>query len=1142
MKKVLLIFLSLSCCYMAFSQNLVSDTTFAGKCYREAKTMLDKRQFNMFDSILIYSEKSAELYSKHKIWKGLLGSLCNQIQVYARNGYEEQVILLKDSIGHLSTKYYGENNLYLAEAYHYLGFNYNLFKKIDQAIENFNKAIEIRRQKLGETNPTLALSFANLAVSYANKNDHNFAISLFKKAKRIYLDNYTDKNSMVAYCNIQIGKCYQNLVKIDSAIFFINEALVTYKSIFGENNASVAESYSSLSDIYDDNFEFDKALELTNKSLDINMRIFGEQSKPVYYNYYSLGMIYINKSDFNKSLIYFLKSLDINKSLFGEKNFEAASMYNSIGAIYLRRYETGKALEYFNKSISVFLGLQGDYDSELASAYNNIGITYMGLEEYDLSLKNHFKALEIRTKTLGYYNFNVAVSYNNIGAAYNEKMEFDSAEENLFKSRDILLKIYGSNYPYLEIIYANLSRSCLGKSEYDNALDYLKIASGISRKYFGIKSLRSVEDYRLMGDVYLKKSDYRKALEYYHKSIYSNICNNSDSIDIKAIPRISNFISFLDLLKAFQQKADIFALLAKNPRYAKEIPEFKELSKSELYHLSLQNLLNCDTLFAFTRKISSKLDDKIVISNLVKDSYAESIYACINYPINEKIRSKNDLKVLAFNLSEKDKSGTLVEALTSKESLKFAGIPDTLLQKESELKVNLSYFEKNLAESTSNSVRLNYSDKLFELNRSYEELIKKFEKEYPDYFDLKYQSKNLSVKDLQEILGSNTAIRSYFTGDSILYIFTLTKNKLEIQQVPGTKNLNDSILWFRYGLSNIKPSMQETYRRIGYFLFKKLFPDIKTLDKKITNLIIIPDGSLAIIPFECLLTQNYKGDIKDYKAYPYLINKFNISYSYSVSLFYKTFSNEKFPSVEITKLNDWLALAPVFDDKNDQEYLESTRMLQNELGELHTDTILKKRSLFNRNFISPLPSSEVETKTIFKIFDENNLKARLLLHQQANEHTIKSGDLENYKIIHFATHGFVNSEKPELSGILLAQDTTSSEDGILYSGEVYNLKLKADLVVLSACETGLGKIQKGEGIIGLTRALLYAGAKNIIVSLWQVADESTSNLMIDFYKNALENKANMSYSNALRKAKLNMINNGNYSHPFYWSPFILIGK
>ena len=200
--------------------------------------------------------------------------------------------------------------------------------------------------------------------------------------------------------------------------------------------------------------------------------------------------------------------------------------------------------------------------------------------------------------------------------------------------------------------------------------------------------------------------------------------------------------------------------------------------------------------------------------------------------------------------------------------------------------------------------------------------------------------------------------------------------------------------------------------------------------------------------------------------------------------------------------------------------------------------------------VPPLPGSENEVKSIFNEFDKRNLKTAVELKRNASEINIKSGELENYKYIHLATHGFVNSEKPELSGLLLAQVADSANeqnDGILYSGEIFNLKLNADLVVLSACETGLGKIKKGEGIIGLTRALLYAGAKNLMVSLWQVYDQSTSDFMISFYKNLLNEKSDrlsnsVRFAPLLQKAKLKMISEAKFAHPYYWSPFILIGR
>jgi CHAT domain-containing protein len=151
---------------------------------------------------------------------------------------------------------------------------------------------------------------------------------------------------------------------------------------------------------------------------------------------------------------------------------------------------------------------------------------------------------------------------------------------------------------------------------------------------------------------------------------------------------------------------------------------------------------------------------------------------------------------------------------------------------------------------------------------------------------------------------------------------------------------------------------------------------------------------------------------------------------------------------------------------------------------------------------------------------------------------INKGELENFDYIHLATHGFVNSQYPELSGLLLTQDSKSKEDGVLYTGEILGLNLNAELVTLSACETALGKKVEGEGVRGLSTAFLLAGSKNVIASLWKVSDESTSKLMIEFYTQLLSGKDKAS---ALRLAKLSLIKTENYSHPYYWAPFVQIG-
>jgi CHAT domain-containing protein len=195
--------------------------------------------------------------------------------------------------------------------------------------------------------------------------------------------------------------------------------------------------------------------------------------------------------------------------------------------------------------------------------------------------------------------------------------------------------------------------------------------------------------------------------------------------------------------------------------------------------------------------------------------------------------------------------------------------------------------------------------------------------------------------------------------------------------------------------------------------------------------------------------------------------------------------------------------------------------------------------VFQNEGLVELPGSESEVKDISGIFSAKNLVAEVATRDRANERKVKTAKLKNFSYIHFATHGIVDEVNPDLSRVYL-HESSPEEDGRLYAGEIYNLELNARLVTLSACQTGLGRISKGEGVIGLSRALAYAGSENIIVSFWSVADESTAALMKNFY-NELISTSNENFSGALQRAKLNLISSKKFDSPYYWAPFILIG-
>ena len=203
------------------------------------------------------------------------------------------------------------------------------------------------------------------------------------------------------------------------------------------------------------------------------------------------------------------------------------------------------------------------------------------------------------------------------------------------------------------------------------------------------------------------------------------------------------------------------------------------------------------------------------------------------------------------------------------------------------------------------------------------------------------------------------------------------------------------------------------------------------------------------------------------------------------------------------------------------------------------------------NKFSELIYTEKEISSIVKLFAGNSLQAKGYLYSKATEENFKK-QATKYKFVHIASHGFCDDKEPNLSGIAfyqikqdslklkdLPEEITENNEGILFSGETYNLVLNADLVVLSACESGAGRLMKGEGMMGLSRGFLYAGTPNIVYSLWKIGDFNTSQLMTDFYRYVLQKK---NYAHALRLAKLNLLNTEATAFPKFWSGFELVGE
>jgi CHAT domain-containing protein len=290
------------------------------------------------------------------------------------------------------------------------------------------------------------------------------------------------------------------------------------------------------------------------------------------------------------------------------------------------------------------------------------------------------------------------------------------------------------------------------------------------------------------------------------------------------------------------------------------------------------------------------------------------------------------------------------------------------------------------------------------------------------------------------------------------------------------------------------------------------------LAPSIKNLIIVPDGVLCYLPFETLIL----GESEKGKA-TFLIENFQVSYAPSVTSL-ALLAGRRPATGEPGRI---LALGdPVY----------ASARPHTSPGQKTEGDVLREIYQDNGFEFSRLPYSRREVLGIASAFRDKNVD--LLTGWEAREDFVKTHPLENYRIIHFACHGFLDESAPHRSALVLSLDSDLEEDGFLQAREVYELRLKADLVVLSACQTGRGRLESGEGLLGLPRMFFYAGARATISSLWKITDRSTASLMQALYEQLA---AGADAGRALRKAKLEMLKT-KFAHPFYWGGFVLHGE
>ena len=773
--------------------------------------------------------------------------------------------------------------------------------------------------------------------------------------------------------------------------------------------------------------------------------------------------------------------------LFDESNkaetLEAAQALAYLGNLYCATGKYTQAEEQLNMALSLRQKQLKENHELIAASYNDLGLTFTATDP-DKALEYYEKALAIYQNIHGKQHPKIAIANTNIGFVYRKLELYGDAVNNFESALKIWEQVYTAAHPSKAFVLFNLGETYLKIGDTKAAQAFYMRALAMYQESYGKKHPEIARVLNAIASIHVSLYGYDKALNYYQQALQANV-NDYETNDVTIQPRLKNFYDGNVLLYSLLGKAQ-----ALESQYYGRTLKFTNLA------LALQTLQVCDTLIDKLRKQITNESDKILLGVIANEVYTDGVR--IAHETGNVALKKKSYFELAFYFAEKSKSAVLLEAISDANAKSFAGIPTDLLDEEKNLKSAIALCAQKLAQKPSADEEKYLREASFSLNRNYEAFTKRLENQFPEYFNLKFNTSSPSIQQLQTKLDAQTALLSYFIDEknNRLYIFQITKDKYSIIDHALPAEFGKYITGMRNGIffHDIKVFIKASEK-----LSALLLP--KHLPSGIQNLLVLPTGRLSIIPFEALFTKTVT-ETDAYTTLPYLINRYTVRYEFSAGLILQKNSLQRMASTPSI-----LLCAPVtFPAKDD---------------------------------LPELPGTESEVNEIARLFASQKYTNGLYIKEQADEKLVKSGKTKDYTYIHLATHGVVDESNPALSRIFLQSDV-GSEDGNLFAGEIYNLDLNANLVTLSACQTGLGKISKGEGVIGLSRALVYACAQNIIVSFWSVADESTSELMKNFYRKLLEEQ-NTTFCNSLRKAKLELVKNEKYAAPYYWAPFILIG-
>lgn len=779
---------------------------------------------------------------------------------------------------------------------------------------------------------------------------------------------------------------------------------------------------------------------------------------------------------------------------------EGARLHRIQGDFTTAKSYWEKAFDFYQKESSI-------YQPQIARLHLLRGNLEYEQKKYRLAEANFVKAVQT-FESLGHDRFkrDLAGSHNNLGLFYLEQSRLNEALFSFNKALGLFEEMYeATDAPDFQLAIANTYANLIRL--YTLQEDYAKVNMAYAN---GLKAGNAVWPNKLhptIAELHLHKGaaleeqglnqlaliNYQAAMESVVPGFKSQRYEGNPSIKDRTISEKRR------LLQILTRKANV---LYQNARSGDNL--------TTAYH----TYLVIDTLVTQIRQSYLSAGSRYNLMDQVIPVYEQAIHSAL-----QLYETKQDQQYLnmAYTLAAKNKALILLEGLQDERAKVFAGIPEELLGKENDLKKNIYDLEKEIYEfqqQNKDSLTQILKDSLFQYRRQYERLIDELERNYPTYFQLKYQFPSaLDISSIQQDLSEEALLFEYFVGENKLFIFLIGKTHFAYHQLDKPKNFEARCSDFRALTQGLKEEGQQEYLKVAYQLFEWLIKTplaVGNLDG-ITRLFIIPHGVLLQISFDGLIDE----PIEEWQGAdnPYLLKKYAISYAYSNRLLF-----DETAAARVRRAKGGFA---GFGLEYDDYTLEG-------LGLLKEDTVINNRS------IGRLVYSDDEVRELADLLNGE---------EWLNRAATKTAFLEyapDYGILHLAMHGVVDEQNPMNSALIFTR-TSDSIDYLLRAYDLYGVNMNAQMAVLSACNTGYGALVRGEGVRSLARAFAYAGCPNLVATLWSASDKSTKDVLLNYYENL---KTGMTKDVALQQAKLTYLQDAppTFTAPFYWSHLISIGE